>query len=71
MPRIGVVHDEQQFLQALVVARSSAGYEVTTFTDPMRAPDALEAAEFVDVLVTRAQFRVGNPTAAHLPEWRG
>jgi DNA-binding NtrC family response regulator len=58
--RVVVVHDEPEFLDAVATALESAGHQVATFPDPMAAWDAMEAAQEVEVLVTRVQFEPGR-----------
>jgi DNA-binding NtrC family response regulator len=59
--RVVLVHDEPEFLEPLDAALRQAGHDVATFADPMEALDALDAAQSIEVLVTRVQFPVGKP----------
>jgi DNA-binding NtrC family response regulator len=64
--RIVVVHDEPEFVDQLSDALRLAGHEVAAFADPMAALDALDAAQVVDVLITRVQFAPGKPNGISL-----
>jgi DNA-binding NtrC family response regulator len=59
--RIVVVHDDPAFVDEATAALRISGYDVAGFTDPMIALNALEAAEKVEVLVTRVRFAPGKP----------
>ena len=58
--QIVLAHDDAEFVENAVMALRDAGYEVTAFTDAMSALAALEAAQRVEVLITRAQFPEGQ-----------
>jgi DNA-binding NtrC family response regulator len=57
--RIVVAHDDPEFVEDTVTALWDAGYEVVSFADSMSALDALEAAQHVEMLITRV-LRVGS-----------
>jgi DNA-binding NtrC family response regulator len=59
--RVVVVHDDPDFVDELATAVRSDGHDVATFADPLAAWDALEAAQRIEVLVTRVQFPPGKP----------
>ena len=58
--RIVVVHDDPVFLDC-VPALQAAGYDVKSFTSSMDALGALEAAQHIELLITRAAFPEGTP----------
>jgi DNA-binding NtrC family response regulator len=58
---IVVVHDDPSFLDDTVRALRRVGYDAAGFLQSMAALDALEAAERVEVLVTRVTFPDGTP----------
>jgi DNA-binding NtrC family response regulator len=58
--RVVVVHDEPAFSDELVAALTLRGHEVAAFVDPMAAWDAVDAAQCVEVLITRVQFAPGK-----------
>ena len=64
--RIVIVHDEPEFVNHVSDALRLAGHEVAAFADPMAALDALDAAQHVEVLVTRVQFAPGKPNGISL-----
>jgi DNA-binding NtrC family response regulator len=55
-----VVHQQPDTRQMLVSAVRAAGYEVTSFADPLSALDAIETGSRVRVLVTRLDFGPGK-----------
>lgn len=61
--RIVVVHDDQQFTDALMKA---LGTDVAWFTDPIRALAAMESARSIAFLVTRLQFGDRQPVGLSL-----
>jgi CheY-like chemotaxis protein len=61
-----VIHDEPEFADRLVGALSVAGHDVVAFVDPMVALDALDAAQRVELLITRIQFPPGKPNGIAL-----
>lgn len=61
-----VVHDDQEFLAAVVAALKLKYCNVAAFIDPMAALDALDAAQNVEVLITRVQFSRGKPNGLAL-----
>jgi DNA-binding NtrC family response regulator len=64
--RIAVVHTDPEFTIALAVALEVAGHDVTTFVDPMTMLTALEAADNIEILVTRVDFPKGKPNGIAL-----
>ncbi len=65
---IVVVHDDPAFLDNTVRALQRAGYDAAGFLQSMAALDALEAAERVEVLVTRVRFPEGTPHGVALAQ---
>lgn len=61
-----LVHDVTRFAAEAAAALRDAGYQVTVFTDPVKALDALDAAQTVEVLVTRVNFPPGKPNGVSL-----
>ena len=59
--RIVVVHDDDSFLSYVVRALQSAGYDVAGFLETTAALCALEAAERIEILITRVAFPEGMP----------
>jgi DNA-binding NtrC family response regulator len=64
--RVVVVHDEPELLTELVAAIRLAGHDVAAFVDPMKALDALDVAQRIEVLITRVQFPQGKPNGIAL-----
>jgi DNA-binding NtrC family response regulator len=64
--RIVVAHDDPEFVGDTVTALWDAGYEVVSFADSMSALDALEAAQHVEMLITRVLFPEGTPNGVTL-----
>src|SRR5271155_4651531 len=64
--RIVVAHDDPGFVDNTVMALRAAGYDVAAFGDSMSAFAALEAADRVEVLITRLLFPEGTPNGAAL-----
>jgi DNA-binding NtrC family response regulator len=64
--RIVVAHDDAEFVGNTVVALQDAGYDVAVFADSMSALAALEAAQRVEVLITRVLFPAGQPNGVSL-----
>jgi DNA-binding NtrC family response regulator len=58
---IVVVHDDPQFVETAVAALTSAGHDVRTYTDTMAAMEALDAAQRLEILITRVAFPPGQP----------
>ena len=56
-----VVHDDPAFLDDTVSVLRHAGYDVAGFSQSPAALDALEAAQRVEILVTRVLFPQGTP----------
>jgi DNA-binding NtrC family response regulator len=63
---IVVVHDDPKFVDQLTAALSIAGYDVAAFVDPMAALIALDAAQSLEVLITRVHFGPGTLNGAAL-----
>jgi CheY-like chemotaxis protein len=61
-----LVHNVTKFAAEATSALRNAGYQVAVFTDPVRALDALEAAQTVEVLITRVNFPPGKPNGVSL-----
>jgi DNA-binding NtrC family response regulator len=59
--RIVFVHDDPSFREPLVAALNAAGHDVARFADSIAAWDALYAANWIEILVTRVQFGPGKP----------
>ena len=59
--RIVVVHDEPAFVEPLATGLTTVGYDVATFNDSLLAWNALEAANKVELLITRIRFPPGKP----------
>lgn len=64
--KIVVVHDDEDFTGSLVAALQAAGHDVAVFKDPLLAHDALEAAQRVEVLITRVEFPPGRSNGLSL-----
>ena len=60
------VHNDPLFTEYCAAALREAGYEVAIFTDSLRALDALEEAETVELLVTRVTYGPGKPNGLSL-----
>jgi hypothetical protein len=58
--RIVIVHDDEGLVTGVVAALRTAGHDVAAFKDPLLAHDAIEAAQRVEVLVTRVEFPPGR-----------
>jgi DNA-binding NtrC family response regulator len=61
-----LVHDAEDFATEAATGLRNVGYEVAVFTNPNAALDALEAAETVEVLITRVNFPAGKPNGVSL-----
>jgi DNA-binding NtrC family response regulator len=59
--RVVVVHDDPEFIERTVTVLLAAGHEVTAFSDTMSATEALQAAQRIEVLITRVRFPEGQP----------
>jgi DNA-binding NtrC family response regulator len=55
-----VVHDDPDYVGQLTVALSLAGYDALSFVDPIHALNALDASQWLEVLVTRVHFGPGK-----------
>jgi DNA-binding NtrC family response regulator len=64
--RIVIVHDDEDLFTGVVVALRAAGHDVAAFKDPLLAHDALEAAQRVEVLITRVEFPLGRSNGISL-----
>jgi CheY-like chemotaxis protein len=67
--RVVVVHDEPSFLDPLVTSLEAAGHDVTAFSDPLLAWEALRIPNEIEILVTRVQFGEGKPHGVALARW--
>ena len=64
--RIVVVHDDPKFRESVVTVLRAAGYETKAFAGSMPAIDALEAAQRIELLITRVTFPEGTPHGVSL-----
>jgi CheY-like chemotaxis protein len=64
--RIVVVHDDPEFVASTVAALRAAGHDVVAYTSSMSAIEALEAAQRIEVLITRVMFPEGQPNGISL-----
>jgi DNA-binding NtrC family response regulator len=64
--RVVVVHDDATFLNDTVSALQGAGYDVAGFPQSMAAIEALQAAQRVEILITRVRFPEGTPRGVSL-----
>ena len=64
--RIVIVHDEPDFADPLTAALRLAGHDVATFMDSQVGWDALDAAERIELLITRVDFPPGKPHGVSL-----
>jgi DNA-binding response OmpR family regulator len=58
--KVAMVHDDSEFIQRVTETLRFAGHEAARFLDPKAALDALDSAQHIDVLVTRARFPTGK-----------
>ena len=63
---IVVVHDDLQFREFVVTALLEAGYDTKAFTGSMAVIEALEAAQRIELLITRVRFPEGTPHGVSL-----
>jgi CheY-like chemotaxis protein len=63
---IVIVHDHLLFLERAASTLRAAGHDVAVFADPMLALDAIEAAERLQLLITRLTFPKGKPNGISL-----
>jgi DNA-binding NtrC family response regulator len=68
--RIVVIHDDPNFREFVVTALQAAGHDTEAFVSTMAAIDALEAAERIDLLITRLRFPEGTPHGVALGAWQ-
>jgi ActR/RegA family two-component response regulator len=61
-----LVHDKPSLIEQVAPALTRAGYEVSTFNDPMPALSELETGRPAEVLITRLQFGPDRPTGLAL-----
>jgi DNA-binding NtrC family response regulator len=59
--RIVMVHDDPTFRDPLVASLKASGHDVASFADISTAWDALEAAQRIEILLTRVNFGPGKP----------
>jgi CheY-like chemotaxis protein len=64
--RVVVVHDDTLSVERVAAALRGGGLTVAAFEDPRKALDALEAAQLIELLITRVQFACGNPNGIAL-----
>jgi DNA-binding NtrC family response regulator len=64
--RIVLANDDSGFCDQAVSALRRAGHDVIAFTNSMNALIALEAAERVELLITRVRFPPGQPNGISL-----
>jgi DNA-binding NtrC family response regulator len=64
--RIVMVHDDPAFQECAVTALRAAGYDIKAFSGSMEALDALEAADRIELLITRVTFPEGTPNGVSL-----
>lgn len=64
--RIVLVHDDPEFSECVATAMQAAGYDIKVFTGSMKAIEALEAAERIELLITRVSFPNGTPNGVSL-----
>ena len=64
--RIVLAHDDPEFVHNTVTALRGASYDVVAFADSMSALVGLEAAQRVEVLITRVLFPEGQPNCVSL-----
>lgn len=58
--QIVVVHDDAPFQVAVVLALKAEGYSVMAYEDALAAMTALEAANRIELLITRFRFADGR-----------
>jgi hypothetical protein len=61
-----IVHNDEDLTRGVVVALRAAGHDVVAFKDPLLAHDAIEAAQRVEVLITRVEFPPGRSNGLSL-----
>ncbi len=61
-----IVHNDLAFVAVATATLRGAGHDVASFTDPIVALDALEAARRAEVLITRVLFPKGKPNGVSL-----
>jgi DNA-binding NtrC family response regulator len=64
--RIVVVHDEPKFREFVVTILQVAGYAIQAFASSMAAIESLEAAQPIELLITRVRFPEGTPHGVSL-----
>lgn len=64
--RIVVVHDDPGFIENTAAALRAAGHDVAAYLNSLAALEALEAAQRVEVLITRVAFPEGQPNGVSL-----
>jgi DNA-binding NtrC family response regulator len=68
---VGLAHDDLAFLRCTAFALRNAGYDVEVFDNSMSALNRLDRPEYVDVLVTRTRFPLGQPNGIALAHMAG
>jgi DNA-binding NtrC family response regulator len=61
-----IAHDDSEFVETTVKALRLAGLDVLGFASSMSALEALEAAQRVEVLITRVRFPEGQQNGISL-----
>ncbi len=64
--QVVLVHNVTKFAFEAAAAIRDAGYGVAVFTDPVKALDALDRAQTIEVLITRVNFPPGKPNGVSL-----
>jgi len=64
--RIVIAHDDPEFRESVTAALQAARYETRAFAGSMEAIDALQAAEQIELLITRVAFPEGTPNGVAL-----
>jgi DNA-binding NtrC family response regulator len=61
-----IAHDDSEFVDTMVTALRLAGLDVLGFASSMSALEALEAAQRIEVLITRVRFPEGQQNGISL-----
>ena len=64
--RIVLVHYDPEFREYVATVMQAAGYDIKVFRGSMEAIEALEAAEQIQLLITRVSFPEGTPNGVSL-----
>ncbi len=66
-PRIVVAHDDRRFCEHIATALQEARYDdIKTFARSMEGIKGLEAADRIELLITRVSFLHGTPHGVSL-----